>query len=67
MALELGGRIFSEFPLGNAANSARPFEPLVSQPAGGPAVSGIGDDEGLVAMGRNPGLIAHDLDLLDPV
>ena len=65
MALEVGGRIFGEFPLGNAADTAGPFEPFVSKPAGGSTVSGIGDHKGLVAMGRNPGLIAYDLDCLD--
>ena len=67
MALEVGGRIFGEFPVGNAADAAGAFEPFVSKPAGGSAVSGIGDHKGLVAMGRNPGLVAHDLDCLDPV
>jgi hypothetical protein len=67
MALEVGGRIFGEFPLGNAADTAGSFEPFVSKPAGCSAVSGIGDHEGFVAMGRNPGLVAHDLDCFDSV
>jgi hypothetical protein len=67
MALEVGGRIFFELPLGNTADTARPLEPLVSKPAGCPAVSGIGNYEGLVAMGRNPGLITCDIDGLDSV
>jgi len=67
MALELSSRIFGEFPVGNTANTAGSLEPLVSQPAGGSAVSGIGNHESLVAMGRNPGLVAHDLDCLDSV
>ena len=65
MALEVGGRIFGEFPVGNAADTASSFEPFVSKPAGCSAVSGIGNHKGLVAMGRNPGLIAHDLDYFD--
>ncbi len=65
MALEVGGRIFSQFPVGNTANTAGPFEPLISKPAGCPAVSGIGDQKGLVTMGGNPGLITHDIDFLD--
>jgi hypothetical protein len=65
MALEVGGRIFGEFPFGNTANPAGSFEPFVSKPAGCPAVSGIGDDKALVAMGRNPGLIAGDIDRPD--
>jgi hypothetical protein len=67
MTLEMGGRIFGEFPLGNAADTASSFEPFVSEPAGGSTVSGIGDHEGFVAMGRNPGLVAHDFDCLDSV
>jgi hypothetical protein len=65
MALEVGGRIFGELPVGNAADTAGSFEPFVSKPAGRSAVSGIGDHKGLVAMGRNPGLIAHHLDCFD--
>ncbi len=65
MTLEVGGRILGEFPLGNAANTAGPLEPLISKPAGCPAVSGIGDYKGLVTVGRNRGLIAGDIDCLD--
>ncbi len=65
MALEVGGRILSQFPVGNTAYTAGPFEPLISKPAGCPAVSGIGDQKGLVTMGRDPGLIADDIDCPD--
>jgi hypothetical protein len=65
MALEVGGRIFGEFPVGNTANTASPFEPLISKPAGCPAVSGIGDYKGLVTVGSNPGLIAGNIDRPD--
>ncbi len=65
MALEVGGRIFSEFPVRNTANTAGSFKPLISKPAGCPAVSGIGDQKGLVTMGSNPGLIADDIDCPD--
>jgi hypothetical protein len=67
MAFEVGGRIFGEFPIGNAADTAGSFEPFVSKPAGGSTVSGIGDHKGFVAMGRNPGLVPHDLDCFDSV
>ena len=67
MALEMGGRILGQLPVGNTANTAGPFEPLVSKPAGCPAVSGIGDYKGLVAVGRNRGLIAGNIDFLDSV
>jgi hypothetical protein len=63
--LELGGRIFRQFPVGNTANTTGPFEPFISQPAGCPAVSGIGDQKGLVAMSSNSGLIADDIDCPD--
>ena len=65
MALEVGGRILGQFPFGNTANPAGPFEPFISKPAGCSAVSGIVDDKTLVAMGRNPGLIAGDIDRSD--
>ena len=65
MSLEVGGGIFSQFPVGNTANTAGPFEPLVSKPASCSAVSGIGDQKGLVTMGSNPGLIADDVDRPD--
>ena len=67
MALEVGGRIFGQFPLGNTADTAGPFEPLISKPAGRPTVSGIGDQKGLVTVGGNPGLIADDIDCPDSV
>jgi hypothetical protein len=65
MALEVGGRILSQLPVGNTANTADPFKPLISKPAGCSAVSGVGDQEGLVAVGRNRGLIADDIDRPD--
>ena len=67
MALELCRRVFFELPLGNTANAAGSLEPFVPQPAGGTAVSGIGDHEGLVAVRRDPGLIARHLHRLDAV
>ena len=65
MTLEVGGRTFSEFPFGNTANTASPLKPLISKPAGCPAVSGIGDYKGLVTMGCHPGQIAGDIDCPD--
>jgi hypothetical protein len=67
MALEVRGRIFSKFPVGDTANTAGSLKPLISKPAGRPAVSGIGDYKGLVTVGSNYGLIASDIDCLDSV
>ena len=58
MAFKLGRRILCQFPVGNPADTASPFKPFISEPAGRPAVSGIGDQKRLVAVGCNPGLIA---------
>jgi hypothetical protein len=65
MTLEPGKRIFSQFPVGNTANAAGPLKPLVSKPAGRPAVSGITDQECLVTMSRDPRLITDDIDRSD--
>ena len=65
MARESGRRVLGYFPVGNAADATDPFEPLVPKPAGCAAVSGIGDCEGLVAMGRDSSLIADGIDCSD--
>ena len=62
MALELGGRIFLQFPLRYAAYAADPLKPLVPEPADGPAVPGIIDDECFIAMGGDFGLISDRAD-----
>ncbi len=67
MPPELRGGIFFELPLGQAAVRADPFEPFVAQPSCGPAVSGVVDHEGLVAVGGDAGLIAHGFDNPDAV
>ena len=64
---ELGGGIFLQLPLGHTAIRTDAREPFVSQPARGPAVAGIVDQEGLVAVGGDPGLVAENLDNLDAV
>jgi hypothetical protein len=53
MALELGGRILLQFPVRYAAHTANVFKPFIAEPAGGPAVSGIVDDEGFIAVRGN--------------
>ena len=54
--------VFLQFPLGQAAGRANPLEPFVAQPSRGPAVSGVVDHEGFVAVGGDPGLIPKLLD-----
>ena len=65
MAFKLSGGIFFKLPFRNSANAAHAFKPFVSQPAGGPAVSGIVDDKCFIAVGDNLRLISHFLYGLD--
>ena len=67
MTLELGGCIFFEFPVRHTAGGTGTLEPFVSKPSCGTAVSGIVDHERFVAMGRDPGLVAHYINGLDSV
>jgi len=62
-----GGGIFFQFPVWNTARVARSFKPFVPEPPGGTAVAGVVDHKGTVAVGRNPGLVAHFLDGTDTV
>ena len=57
-----GNGIFLQLPVRNAAGTARSFEPFVSEPPGGTAVAGVVDHESAVAVGRDPGLVAHLFD-----
>ena len=65
MAFKSGGRILGHFPVGNTANTTDSPEPFVSEPASRPAVSGISDQKGLVAVRRNSGLVPQKLNGLD--
>jgi len=65
MTFKLSGRVFFKLPFGNPANPAYTFEPLVSQPPGGAAVTGIVYHEGFVAVGGNPGLVSEFFDCFD--
>ena len=67
MAFERGGGILLQFPVGNAAGWAGAFEPFVSEPTCGPAVSGIVGRKCFVAVGGNPDLITAKLNLLNTV
>jgi len=62
-----GGGIFFQLPVWNTACFARSFKPFVPEPPGGTAVAGVVDHKGTVAVGRNPGLVAHFLDGTDTV
>ncbi len=65
MAFKLGRGIFLQLPVRNSANPTDALEPFVSEPAGGPAVSGIADDKCFITMGGNLSLIPHFLNRLD--
>ena len=67
MAPEMRGGVFFQLPLGHAAGRADPFEPFVTQPSCRPAVSGVVDHEGFIAVGGNAGLVTRDFDGLDAV
>ncbi len=67
MAFKMGGRILGQFPLWNTADAAGSFEPFISEPARRPAVSGVGDPKGLVAVRGDPCLSADNFDCLDAV
>ena len=62
-----GGGIFFQLPVRNTARAARSFEPFVPQPPCSTAVAGIVDHKGAVAVGRDPGLVAHLFDGADTV
>jgi len=67
MPAEMGRCIFFQLPLGHTAGRANPFKPLVAKPSRSPAVSGVADHESFVAVGGDPGLIAHGFNRLDAV
>ena len=62
MTFELRGIVFFEFPIRHTACTAGTIEPFVPKPSGSAAVSGVVGHEGFVAMGRDAGLITHDVD-----
>jgi hypothetical protein len=67
VTFELRGGIFFEFPVRHAACAAGTFEPFVAKPSGSSAVSGVVHHEGFIAMGRDAGLVAQDVDGFDTV
>ena len=67
MTLKAGGCVFFQLPLGNSAGTADPFEPFVSEPAGGPTISGIIYHESFMAVGCNLRLVAQLFNCFDTV
>ena len=65
MTFKIGGRIFFHLPIGNAAGPAHSLKPFVSEPACRPAVSGISNHKGFIAVGQNPGLISDSVNRLN--
>jgi hypothetical protein len=56
---EKGLTIFFQFPFWNGTFIANPTEPFVSEPPCGAAVFRISDDEPLLAVGHDFGLISN--------
>ena len=67
MTLEFGIVVFGQLPVGNAAFAANTFEPFVSKPPGGTTVSGVVHHKCFITMGRDTGLVTHDMDGFDTV
>ena len=65
MAFETGGRILLQFPVRDPAYRANLAEPLIPQPPRCPAVTGIVDHKGLIAVGGNLRLVAGLLNGFD--
>ena len=61
MTAKFGGIVFFQLPVRDSALGTDGDKPLVAQPSSGPGVQGVADDEFLVAMGGESGLVAHDL------
>ena len=67
MPLESGRGILGQLPVRDPAFRAGFPEPLVPEPTGGPAVSGVVDQKDPVAVGGDPGLIPGLFYRSDPV
>jgi len=67
MAFKISRRVLFHLPIRNTTGSARAPEPFVSEPACRPAVSGVPNHKGFVAMGCDPGLITDTVNRLNPV
>ena len=65
MTFKISGRIFFHLPIGNAAGPAHSLKPFVSEPACRPAVSGISNHKGFIAVGCDPGLVSDSVNRLN--
>lgn len=61
MLAEEGLGVLFQLPLGDGAFLAAGVDPLVAQPAGRPAVFGVSDQEGAVAVGGYLGVVLPHL------
>jgi hypothetical protein len=67
MSFKISGREFFHLPFGNATVPAHAPKPFVSQPARRPAVSGIFNHKGFVAVGCDSRLISDSVNRLNSV
>ncbi len=67
MAFKISRRVLFHLPIGNTTGPTRALEPFVSEPACRPAVSGVSNHKGFVAVGCDPGLITDTVNRLNPV
>ena len=65
MTLKIGGRVFFDLPIGDATRPAHALKPFVSEPACRPAVSGISNHKGFIAVGCDPGLVSDSVNRLN--
>ena len=65
MTFKIGRIVFFHLPIGNAAGPAHTPKPFVSKPACRPAVSGISNHKGFVAVSYNPGLVSDPVNRLN--
>ena len=65
MTFKIGGCVFFHLPIGNTTGAAHSPKPFVSEPACRPAVSGVFNHKGFVAVSCNPGLISDSVNRLN--
>ncbi len=65
MSFKISGCKFFHLPVGNATGTAHSLKPFVSEPACRPAVSGISNHKGFIAVGHDPGLISDSVNRLN--
>jgi len=65
VAFKKGGCVFFHLPIGYTTGAAHALKPFVSDPARRPAVSGVFNHKGFVAVSCNPGLISDSVNRLN--